>query len=83
MFAHKPKPGPYRARQQTTKEIRLPTASMGAVIGRGGTTIKSLMQESGARIQIHTPDTHEGVSHAEPNLLAWTFSALQPRRWTR
>ena len=36
----------------TTKIIQVPIAAIGGIIGRGGSLIKQLIQESGARIQI-------------------------------
>ena len=36
----------------TTKVIQVPIAAIGGIIGRGGSLIKQLIQESGARIQI-------------------------------
>lgn len=43
----------------TTKIIQVPIAAIGGIIGRGGSLIKQLIQESGARIQIQ--QKHEVV----------------------
>ena len=44
--------GPPGGMGETTRVIQVPIAAIGGIIGRGGSLIKQLIQESGARIQI-------------------------------